>query len=671
MAKQLVGPVERHVDKVVLGIAGVVLIAVVAKFLVTSPNKLEIRNEMVSPSSIDLKVREFAQSVRQTIRAATPPDHEVEVLGPVFDASAAPIPADDWPTVAALLPEVPLVGPPVVIEGDIRLISAPAPGKPRVVAGRSTFYLPPPEGVSEGDELQFEVPANWATVSSVVNVDQLRILQRDHYLPDREEVYFTRVEIQRQKLNADGSWPEDWDDVAPYLAFVEHERPQPPEIALTTEEDRITVSHIVMTEIEGYFNELKRPSVQLDILRPRPPEMVTETYWSLPVVTTRMDVLRMDDQYLYPEEKPTLNPDDRYPDAPIEVEAPTGDGGKEAGESLQDANRRRFKQADDLYSQGDRENSIDLVTQAQNVWLEIIAAIDATGQKSPQSDIDRAQKLRRDAEQLKLDIRRRLLRPQQTPQVPGGAPVAVLRPQMSTQQVWVHDALAGSLQSGTTYRYRLRVWLYNRMAGLPNLLAEPADATVPMVATEWSEPSKPVEIPPDRRYFLASAYNSRNEIGIEFYQWFEGVWTKPRGTEKFAIGDVMSFLARAPLPRRDDPEEVDNAELRFFADATLLDIEFDMPSPERARTRNRGFQFEDQPDTVAAFVDSDGHVFERSLNIDKSHPDRTAARERAWTAPRKLSSAPTPTPGQSPGKSPTSRSGTSRGSQKRSSRDRP
>ena len=643
MAKQLVGPVERHVDKVILGIAGLALIVVVAKFLVTSPNKLEIRNETVTPRTIDQRVREFAQSVRQTIRSATPPDHELDVLATEFASTADSFRADGefaWPAVAALLPKVPLVGPPVVIEGDIRLISAPSPGKPVVVFGRSTLYLPPVDGVDEDEESLYSSVANWATVSAVVDVDQLRTLQRNHYLPDREEVTFARVDAQRQEKGADGSWPEAWNDVAAFHPDLDRSLPVPPVITLLTQEDRITVDHPVMLRIEGYFSELKRPDTQLNLIRPMPPEMVTETYWTLPVIpgSSRMAVLRMDDQYLYPDEKPAEVPDDRYPDA---VEEEEDFDSADESESIQDANRRLFKEADALLKQGKRDNSIELVIQAQNKWLRIIAPSNSiAGQRSPPADVARATKLRSDAEQVKRDIRRRIRQP--GPRRPRGpdAPQAIIRPVLPTQQVWVHDAAEGSLQSGKTYRYRVRTWIYNRMAGLPNLLADPEDATIPMLATGWSEPSEPILMPADRRYFLTSANKNRNEVGFEFFQWFEGVWTKPRGTQKFGVGDTMSFVARAPLPSREDPEEVDNAELRFSADATLLDIEFDRPTPQRTRTRRKGFLFEDKPDTTVAFVDSKGHVFERRLTTDKSHPGRGIARDQVYTPPRKMSAGP-------------------------------
>ena len=72
MAKQLVSPVERHVEKAVLGITAILLIGVVAKFFVTSPNQLVIDGVSVTPATIDEKIALTAEAVRLRIRNAEP-----------------------------------------------------------------------------------------------------------------------------------------------------------------------------------------------------------------------------------------------------------------------------------------------------------------------------------------------------------------------------------------------------------------------------------------------------------------------------------------------------------------------------------------------------------------------------------------------------------------------
>ena len=67
MAKQLVNPIERHVEKAVLGLTGLALIAAIGLFLVSSPNQLELGGQAVKPGTIDQVVAQKAASVREAI----------------------------------------------------------------------------------------------------------------------------------------------------------------------------------------------------------------------------------------------------------------------------------------------------------------------------------------------------------------------------------------------------------------------------------------------------------------------------------------------------------------------------------------------------------------------------------------------------------------------------
>ena len=42
MAKQLVNPIERHIEKAIVGVAGLVLLGAIARYLVTSPNQIDL-----------------------------------------------------------------------------------------------------------------------------------------------------------------------------------------------------------------------------------------------------------------------------------------------------------------------------------------------------------------------------------------------------------------------------------------------------------------------------------------------------------------------------------------------------------------------------------------------------------------------------------------------------
>jgi hypothetical protein len=68
-----------------------------------------------------------------------------------------------------------------------------------------------------------------------------------------------------------------------------------------------------------------------------------------------------------------------------------------------------------------------------------------------------------------------------------------------------------------------------------------------------------------------------------------------------------------------------------------MDIDFDRAYRERRRGSGRdGFKVGPDADaTSVAFIRPDGSIEERFLPMEKSHPGRRAASERAWKKPRK------------------------------------
>ena len=75
MAKQVVNPIERHIEKALLAVAGIALIGVIVMFVVRSPNQVEIGGEMVTPGEIDAKLA-VAIEYKITLR----PDEPVPCL---------------------------------------------------------------------------------------------------------------------------------------------------------------------------------------------------------------------------------------------------------------------------------------------------------------------------------------------------------------------------------------------------------------------------------------------------------------------------------------------------------------------------------------------------------------------------------------------------------------
>ncbi|MCH7703845.1 MAG: hypothetical protein IIB61_01935 [Planctomycetes bacterium] len=317
MAKQLVGPVERHIDKAILGITGVIVIYVVAAYLITPAHQIEIGGQWVAPEVINEQVAKYANSVRDVIRTKRPPeaDNTDDPFEPLpgfvaaFELTNVP-PERALPMGVAIHPDVPLVGPVKVIAGTAKLVEVVTLPQPVVEVGRSTWRFIETDGA--------DIPVNWVTVSAVFDREEQMRRQREAYERGLDAVVIGDVQTQRRTQRRDGSWSDDdWRLVYGYSSMEPIDRPT---ISLVQKDEQITVPGGELAMLEKYMTSLRTPKVQLDLIRPLPPETMNGSSWKFPIITNHRDVVVMDDEYLFPDGEPNSDPQDRY-EGIIEPEA--------------------------------------------------------------------------------------------------------------------------------------------------------------------------------------------------------------------------------------------------------------------------------------------------------------------------------------------------------------
>lgn len=628
MAKQLVNPLERHVEKVVLGITGILFLGATAKYLVTSPNKVELGPAgAVSAKSIDEKVVQKAEAVRQSLRDARP---RVEPVDPLVDDFAKAVTRfaelgfdGELAGAQPVGPAVPLVDVTGVVSEKINLVNVVPVPKPLATTGRLLTLDPS----SEGGER--EVATDWVTVSTVFDLGAQNDLQLRTYGSRWREVYFAPAQLQRRQRRADTTWSDDdWKDIDPWPAGA---LPDPPDIPLVADGKNIIVPKDDYRNIEKYFEFLSKPGLQVEFLRPKPPHSVTAPTWKFPVITSLRDVAMQDDYFLYPEQPKSGNPRlDRYPwleesQAPTPVAQP--DAPKRT--SPRDAVKEKFAEYE-AHMKNARENKDpNDALRAYNVCIEIQASTFA----SP-SEKQRARRLADDADQLSKDLR--LFGGAARPGRPEEAPKVVKRDPEPKQQIWAHDAEPGSLQGGQFYQYRIRAVVVNRLAGAPEKFQNPSDAKTVFLTSPWSAPTDPVYVEPAMQYYLDGVDRGRNEATLEVFLWFRGVWVTDRF--KLKIGETIDAVKRRPTPDPDDPTKVYQAPVPFQASFVVADIDYERRARERKVDRN-GFRFM-PPDAGGGIVlmDPQGRVEELVAGYDRGNPDRkTMKDQRVWKPPPRRS----------------------------------
>lgn len=592
MAKQLINPIERHVEKAVLGVAGLGLVAAIGLYLASSPNQIELGGQTVKPTTIDQVVAKKAAAARETMRNA---QAEVEMPTPLskeFEKRLRPFAADrlmtTWPPTAPLEPDVPIIDAPGVVTGQRNLAKVVGLEKTVAISGRSTLPL---GGV--------RVAVNWVTLSGAFDVKKQMAALAKEYGAANRQVIFGPIQAERRARREDGAWSDDdWTPIEPLAA---ERLPATPRITLIPEGDHFIVPGEDMNNIASFARRIAEPGTQWEIVRPMLPTMFNGSPWSPPDVVPLQELLLSDDYFQNPDKPPSANPVNRY--VAFETAATPG--------TTTETPEQALTRAEDLRKTAWEQKSPDQIVQAFNIALSI------EEDKTLGTSIRlRAKKLREAADATDSDIRRYLLT--HGPVGKEETATAVREPP-PRQQLWLHDAQPGSVASGKTYQYRMRPTIYNILVGEPDKFRNPQDATALFIPGPWTEPLE-VSIQPDTHYFLASDDERNKDVSVELFRWYEGIWVKSRF--KYGVGDRLTGQARCDVPRLDGGEGFETPLIDFQADATIVDIDFRRIYRERKRGSGRnGVQFSaPAPATSVVLVDQEGRLQERFVPLDRVNP---------------------------------------------------
>lgn len=662
MAKQLVGPFERHIDKGVLGLTALLLVAVIAMYGVTTPNQVEFGREPVKPGAIDATLKTKADSVVNQIARKKPEPEEYQPRSESFDQlletyAAAGLPKT-LPRGVSFLPTASLVGPPVPIDGWVELPKVVRLPKPKVVVGRSIVQQPIPTGTPDSMIAGFQQQLNWATVTSNFDREEMERREAAAY-PAPQGVIFAGTELQRRMMRDDGTWSdEEWKTINTWTN-AESDDPlsqalEPPQITLMDIDGTLAAPAADRAAVQDYERYLAKPQTQLSILRPLPPDTVSGDLWRVPITTNRRDVLAMDDEYQNPESPPTddLSSQDRYPDKDLVVSAPTT-----AAQSIDDINKARWSKYRELARQAEEETSRDLAVLAKNILVEIIQ-----DSRSSRADKQRAKEMAEgEAADRIRQIQRDLVLKMRQEQLAGGhakrdsREEQYVRPKLPQQQVWAINAEYNPsspdyLEGGRTYQYRMRVLLFNHLAGRPSSMKNSDDAKVVRFGGEWSEASDPVYVETAYRFFVTNTRGSGDGVKVKLamYKWVEGYWVST--TQNFTLGESLSVQDEPEVPLMSfSGRELQKIAVHFDTPASLLGVSDD----ETVLLPGRSGRFDLDKESVVAFVDNRGHVFERIAALDKMNSEYRATQDEVFdpkSMKKEEPDRPKPMPGGPGGK---------------------
>lgn len=592
MAKQLVNPLERHAEKAVLGVCGLVLLGVVAKYLVTTPNQEDFGGEIVTPATMDTKLAQKADEVRARC-AKEKPKIEKPAPPPKFETTLVfgPLPPS-----APFLPIVPIVDERAVNQGEASLPKVVDVGVPAITRGRSTIELPPDwPGYAE---LGGRTAVDWVSVA--VLFDRKTQAERNaSQLGDlKSEVLFTGVELERRAQRADGTWSDD--DWKPIDAWPRGKSLPPPEVPLFDDDGKLQIKAADHVAITRFRDELADPKLQLEIIRPLMRTTKNGDLWNFPRVdkVSERDVLNQDDEYLFPNQPLSANPTSRYPFI------------KSEGSSGLPTTKDKITELTEKLKIATANCMEDAAKEVQTAAMAIVDNPEAAG-----GEKTAARKLAADAKSLLDNIKAK------TCQKKSGSADTKKRDLSPVQLIWANDARPGSLEPGKSYQYRIRPLLYNNRTGEPDQFRERADARTVVLTGEWSSPTAAITIDPFTMYFLAGSNREKGTASFDMFQWFGGAWVKPRSPRvDWDAGKRIQIRSKADAPDPDNPLLAIQPEVTFDALSTIADIDFDRPLRERKKSGKSGLKFDRTTTVTVLIVNDKGELEERFEAVDRASP---------------------------------------------------
>ncbi|MBN2561247.1 MAG: hypothetical protein JXQ75_09990 [Phycisphaerae bacterium] len=481
MARQNVGFVDQHIEKVVLGLCAVVLVGAA----VFSFGGFRFSIEGRSPTQLCDEAGRQADQLAQAVRSAQPrqdnpggdekkPDDPVEELRRWFGSER-----EGLIKIARLEPEAgrtamfpPSVSSIIGVDPDDRhhLARIVPPGIPIVTTGRSTFEIPNKLDLSEvvGSGPDKRDPASstrsWVSVGAQVDlVAQGVNFITEKYPPDS---YLTVVKVHLQRK--DDTEPGcDWEDVDTYLPFKPPERPR-------------------VGESLGEFRRLLDEGIKY-------------------VAQTELPTRRSGDRLAVPW-VPYL---DEPPKMPNADEDPT------------ERQRRMGRLARKWYDLAKKamEAKTPSKTEEFDAALMLVWAAKMVG-AGPEW-IKKADEL--------LDTLVKKLPKRQRPDAKVGRP----SPDRLMPLV-AHDL---DVVPGHTYIYRMRYEVLNTYAGITGELENPEEAERLTVFSDWSPVSRPVEPESDVYFFLSKADPKRAEVTVTVYKKTRVDWKSK--DFKIKVGDEI------------------------------------------------------------------------------------------------------------------------------------
>ncbi len=499
---------EKHVEKMVLAVVGLICLWLLVTHVLISPSAVKLGNRQLGPGDVDYWIRERAVQLADRLKDDPKPAPVRDPCYPRLDHLLASAVSIDEQLVTWLGPRnippnldkreynLPLVGrlTDVLVE-HFRAVAY----VPTVEIGADKAYE---ESTSEPNDIDF------VTVEAKFDVGQLYRAFRESFAGQevREEwrdpclakPVFAAVQLQRQERLADGSWSE-WQGVP--RARIDHRRDR-----FEIIED---VAHLPAGGVKVRRLQFDEPTVMIDLLQPEAYRIASaDEEWFPPsihieYVKFRAEVEAQERRDAKEEEKKEREQRDRYGSrggtGGLEMEFGPVGSGRYSERTARDRGRGQGG-----WRGGYEEERLPVRTAPADRRRKVSRSGKGPDASKPTSADDFYKALK----EMLIDKR---------------ADISKMRKPLV---LWAHD---DTVQPGKTYRYRIRLGVFNPIADT-NWFSEQDEALRNRVVL-WSgfaQVGDPVEIPERLYFFPISVQEAVKKVTVQVSKYVLGRWrSKP------------------------------------------------------------------------------------------------------------------------------------------------
>ena len=640
--------IEQHLEKGVLGLAALFTVVLGVYYLGLEPNKVEFGGQKLGPRELDEAILKKAEDLQRAVQNAKPNKSTVSQsarqLQERFQEGLFGTGADLGPPPPRTLPVYAQFGPPLpsleegVEADDVAVVTPLKPTSIVARTGISLVYrrpvaLPGGPGAAEApvaDDDEGPGELSWVTVGGYFPLEaEQREMINAGYAGYRAKPYVVAVDVQRQEMTANGEF-SDWSDVNPSKAMPRIDLPVPAF-------DDKTGDLVNQAELDERLDLIK--AAQLLIMQAPFYAVEAGDEWDVPPLPGHEggDEAEMADaETPAPKKEEADKPKPRAearPPRPTPEPSPAGGGGRPGpgggagGRPGPGNNPFSGGQTGQTGQKGGNPGKAikeDLKAARKALkekdWsrAEQLAKTVANNGEASKSDQAQAKRILRDAEkgQQRQEGSKKL---KPTPNLSVGQQMKqVTNPDKEGEPaVWFHD---DSVEPGKTYRYRMRVKLWNRYVGRRAALRDPTQAEQTVLVGEWSLPGTPLTVAPKQHFFVRSPALGEPAALVDVFTWHKGNWLKE--DFKVRVGDVIGSAVEVKTGEFDADDKPKKERVDFSTGAIVLDLRIDEPVLLR-RTADKagGFAYQKATSLVLVYLDpADGQVKERMNDVDKGDP---------------------------------------------------